>query len=94
VLASLAACGAAQPLSWATLVYCDNVSAVYLSISPVQHQHTKHVEIVLHFVCEHVVRDVRVIHVLMTSQFDNIFTKGLLSSVFSEFRSCLNIFSG
>jgi hypothetical protein len=33
-----------SPLQRATLVYCDNVSAVYLSINPVQHQRTKHVE--------------------------------------------------
>jgi hypothetical protein len=33
-----------------TLVYCDNISAVYLSTNPVQHQRTKHVEIDLHFV--------------------------------------------
>ncbi|GKD67847.1 ribonuclease H-like domain-containing protein [Tanacetum coccineum] len=38
------------PLSSATLVYCDNVRAVYLSSNPVQHQRTKHVEIDLHFV--------------------------------------------
>ncbi|GJT22907.1 ribonuclease H-like domain-containing protein [Tanacetum coccineum] len=36
--------------STATLVYCDNVSAVYLSSNPVQHQHTKHIEIDIHFV--------------------------------------------
>nr|GEX14221.1 ribonuclease H-like domain-containing protein [Tanacetum cinerariifolium] len=30
------------PLSTATLIYCDNVSAVYLSTNPVQHQRTKH----------------------------------------------------
>jgi hypothetical protein len=34
-----------NPLSWATLVYCDNVSAIYLSTNLVLHQHTKHVEI-------------------------------------------------
>nr|GEZ01050.1 ribonuclease H-like domain-containing protein [Tanacetum cinerariifolium] len=33
------------PLSSATLVYCDNVSAVYLSSNLVQHQRTKHIEI-------------------------------------------------
>ncbi|GKA56349.1 ribonuclease H-like domain-containing protein [Tanacetum coccineum] len=47
------------PLHTATLVYCDNVSAVYLSTNPVQHQH--------------------------------IFTKGLLSALFLEFRSSLNV---
>ncbi|GJQ88865.1 ribonuclease H-like domain-containing protein [Tanacetum coccineum] len=31
------------PLSFATLVYCDNVSAVYLSSNPVQHQRMKHI---------------------------------------------------
>jgi hypothetical protein len=39
-------------LQRARLVYCDNVSAVYLSTNPVQHQRTKHVEIDLHFVRE------------------------------------------
>nr|GEV35643.1 ribonuclease H-like domain-containing protein [Tanacetum cinerariifolium] len=39
-----------SPLSTATLVYCDNVSAVYLSANPVQHQRTKHIEIDIHFV--------------------------------------------
>nr|GEZ48437.1 ribonuclease H-like domain-containing protein [Tanacetum cinerariifolium] len=38
------------PLSLATLVYCDNVSAVYLSSNQVQHQRTKHIEIDIHFV--------------------------------------------
>jgi hypothetical protein len=33
------------PLTKSTLVYCDNVSAVYLSTNPIQHQRTKHVEI-------------------------------------------------
>jgi hypothetical protein len=84
-----------NPLSRATLVYCDNVSAVYLSTNLVQHQRTKHVEIDLHFVRERVaVRNVHVLHVSMTSQFADIFTKGLPSSVFSEFQSSLNICSG
>ncbi|GJS33973.1 putative RNA-directed DNA polymerase [Tanacetum coccineum] len=39
-----------SPLLTATLVYCDNVSAVYMSANPVQHQRTKHIEIDIHFV--------------------------------------------
>ncbi|GJW17557.1 ribonuclease H-like domain-containing protein, partial [Tanacetum coccineum] len=39
-----------SPLSTATLVYCDNVSAIYMSVNPVQHQRTKHIEIDIHFV--------------------------------------------
>jgi hypothetical protein len=39
------------PPSHCTLVYYDNIStAMYLSTNPVQHQHTKHVKIDLHFV--------------------------------------------
>jgi hypothetical protein len=84
-----------RPLARSTLVYCDNVSAVYLSTNPVQHQRTKHVEIDLHFVRDRVaIGDVRVLHVPTTSQFADIFTKGLPSSTFSEFRSSLNVSSG
>jgi hypothetical protein len=83
------------PPSRCTLVYCDNISTVYLSTNPVQHQHIKHVEIHLHFVREKVViGQVRVIHVPTTSQFADIFTNGLPFSVFNEFRSSLNICSG
>jgi hypothetical protein len=64
------------PLSKSTIVYCDNVSAVYLSTNLVQHQCTKHVEIDLHFIRERVaIDDVRVLHVPTTSQFADIFTK-------------------
>ncbi|GKE92572.1 ribonuclease H-like domain-containing protein, partial [Tanacetum coccineum] len=52
------------PLTTATLVYCDNVSVVYLSINPVQHQRTKHIEIDIHFVRYYVASgQVYVLHV-------------------------------
>nr|GEZ94751.1 ribonuclease H-like domain-containing protein [Tanacetum cinerariifolium] len=38
------------PLSYAIIVYCDNVNVVYLSSNLVQHQRTKHIEIDIHFV--------------------------------------------
>lgn len=80
------------PPSRATVVYCDNVSAMYLSSNPVQHQRTKHVEIDLHFVRDRVnLGEARVLHVPTTSQFADIFTKGLPSAVFTEFRSSLNV---
>jgi len=80
------------PPRHASLVYCDNINAVYVSSNPVQHQRTKHIEIDLHFVRERVaIGDVRVMHVPTSSQYADIFTKGLPSSVFSEFRSSLNV---
>nr|CAB3497375.1 unnamed protein product [Digitaria exilis] len=84
-----------SPLLKSTLVYCDNGGALYLSTNPVQHQRTKHVEIDLHFVRDRVaVGHVRVLHVPTTSQFADIFTKGLPSSTFLEFRSIRAEFSG
>jgi hypothetical protein len=36
----------------ASIIFCDNVSAVYLSDNPVHHKRTKHVELDIHFVRE------------------------------------------
>ncbi|KAJ9557448.1 hypothetical protein OSB04_012062, partial [Centaurea solstitialis] len=80
------------PLSRATVVFCDNVSAMYLANNPVQHQRTKHVEIDLHFVRERVaLGHVRVLHVPSSHQFADIFTKGLPTQLFLDFRSSLSI---
>jgi hypothetical protein len=50
------------------------------------------VEIDLHFVRDHVaLGEVRVLHVPITSQYADIFTKGLPTSVFVEFRNSLNV---
>ena len=63
-------------LTHATLVYCDNISAIYLSTNPVNHQRTKHVEIDLHFIRERVALGaVRVLHVPMSLHYADIFTK-------------------
>ncbi|GJS00738.1 DNA-directed DNA polymerase [Tanacetum coccineum] len=79
-------------LSFATLVYCDYVNAVYLSCNLVQHQRTKHIEIDIHFISDLVAADqVRVLHVPSLYQFVDIFTKGLSSALFEEFRSSLSV---
>ncbi|GJU87758.1 ribonuclease H-like domain-containing protein [Tanacetum coccineum] len=76
----------------ATLVYCDNVSAVYMSANPVQHQRTKHIEIDIHFVRDMVTAgQVRVLHVPSRFQYADIFTKRLPSALFEEFRSSLSV---
>ncbi|XP_076906863.1 uncharacterized protein LOC143563131 [Bidens hawaiensis] len=81
-----------HPLPRATLVYCDNVSAIYLSGNPVQHQRTKHIELDIHFVRELVQRGhIRVLHVPSRHQIADIFTKGLPRVLFDDFRSSLNI---
>ncbi|GJX45875.1 ribonuclease H-like domain-containing protein [Tanacetum coccineum] len=80
------------PLSTATLVYCDNVSVVYMSANLVQHQWTKHIEIDIHFVRDMVTAGaVRVLHVPSRFQYADIFTKDLPYALFEEFHSSLSV---
>ncbi|GJV66200.1 ribonuclease H-like domain-containing protein [Tanacetum coccineum] len=73
-------------------VYCDNVSAVYTSTSPVQHQRKKHIEIDIHFVRAFVASgQVHVLYVPSRFQYADIFTKGQPTALFIEFRSSLNV---
>ncbi|XP_051218796.1 uncharacterized protein [Lolium perenne] len=65
---------------------------VYLSANPVQHRRTKHIELDIHFVREKVaIGAVCVLHVPSSSQYADIFTKGLPTALFQEFRSSLHV---
>jgi hypothetical protein len=76
----------------ATLVFCDNVSTVYMAKNPVHHKRTKHIELDIHFVREKVaIGEVRVAHIPTTQQLADIFTKGLPTSLFKDFRRSLCI---
>jgi len=78
------------PLKVATVVYCDNISAVYMTANPVHHRLTKHIEIDIYFVREKVaLGEVRVLHVPSQYQFADIMTKGLPVQLFQDFRSSL-----
>jgi hypothetical protein len=80
------------PVQKSTVVYCDNVSAIYLSGNPINHQRTKHIEIDIHFVREKVaIGQVQVRHVPSRYQYADIFTKGLPKVFFDDFRSNLSI---
>ncbi|GJU74631.1 ribonuclease H-like domain-containing protein [Tanacetum coccineum] len=80
------------PLLSTTLVYCDNVSAIYMTTNPVQHQRTKHIEIDIYFVHDMVARgQIRVLHLPSHYQYADIFTKGLSSALFEEFRTSLSV---
>jgi hypothetical protein len=77
-------------LNKATVVFCDNVSAVYMSSNPVHHKRTKHIELDIHFVRERVqLGQLRVLHVPTGEQFADVMTKGLPTKSFEHFRSSL-----
>jgi hypothetical protein len=73
-----------------TVAFYDNVSAVYMSPNPLHHRRTKHIEIGIHFVREHVaLGELHVHHVPTAQQFMNVMTKGLSSSTLTSFWSSL-----
>jgi histone deacetylase 1/2 len=74
----------------ATVVYCDNISYVYMAANPVHHRRTKHIELDIHSVREKVaLGQLRVLHVPTTQQFADVMTKGIPTPAFQEFRSSL-----
>jgi hypothetical protein len=57
-----------------------------MSVNPVHHPHTKHVELDIHFVRERVaLGEFRVLHVPTRQQFSYVMTKGLPKDIFQEF---------
>jgi hypothetical protein len=57
-----------------------------------QHRSTKHIEIGIHFVREkEAVGVVRFLHVSSSSEFADIFHKGLHTALFQEFRTSLHV---
>jgi histone deacetylase 1/2 len=72
-----------HPVHKATLAFCDNISAVYMSSNPIHHKRTKHIEPDIHFVRERVqAGELRVLHVPTGEQYADVLTKGLPTSSF------------
>jgi hypothetical protein len=72
----------------ATLVFCDNVSTVYMAKNPVHHKRTKHIELDIHIVWEKVaIGEVRIAHIPTTQQLADIFTKVLPTSFVQGFQT-------
>ncbi|KAL5577180.1 hypothetical protein UlMin_018879 [Ulmus minor] len=73
------------------MVYCDNLSATYLTANPILHARTKHVEVDHHFIREKVQENILgVEHVPAEEQIADIFTKPLSSQLFTSFKIKLN----
>jgi hypothetical protein len=70
---------------------CDNESAIRIAENPVEHSHTKHIDIRHHFLRDHQQKgDIEVFHVSTENQLADIFTKPLDEKTFCRLRSELN----
>jgi hypothetical protein len=71
---------------------CDNQSAIRLADNPVEHSHTKHIDIQHHFLRDHQQRgDIDVCHISTENQLADIFTKPLDGKSFCMLHSELNV---
>ena len=72
-------------------LYCDNISATYMSANPIHHDHNKHIPVDYHSVRERVAgADLIVCYIPPSLQIADIFTKGLSSKQFLFLKSNLS----
>jgi len=68
------------------IIWCDNLSVTYLSVNPIFHARTKHVEVDYHFFCDCVAKKEIQIHFFPSrDQLGDIFTKPLPVASFIAF---------
>ena len=74
------------------VLQCDNKSAEALASNPKYHSRTKHIELDLHFIREHIAKkEHQVSHVPSHEQVADILTKPLAYDQFNYLRSKLNV---
>ena len=73
-------------------IWCDNLSATYLSTNPIFHARTKHVEVDYHFICDPVVKkEIQICFIPSQDQLAYVFTKPLPVASFTAFRFKLRV---
>ena len=76
------------------IVWCDNLSATYLTTTPIFHSRSKHLEIDFHFVRDKVQqKELQVRYLSIHDQLADILTKPLSKSKFFHFRDKLTVLS-
>ena len=82
-----------MPLSEPPQLFCDNATVIYMSVNPMFHVHSKHIELDYHFVQETVTMGTLVTHHVFTHfQLADIFIKFLLKDVFTMFLDKLDVY--
>ncbi|GJZ14500.1 retrovirus-related pol polyprotein from transposon TNT 1-94, partial [Tanacetum coccineum] len=67
------------------LIFCDNTSAIAISNNPVLHSRIKHIDIIYHFIKDHILKGDIELHFILTQyQLADIFTKSLDEPTFKR----------
>eukprot|EP00253_Pinus_taeda_P020500 PITA_20500 len=75
-----------------TTLWCDNQSAIQLCKDPVQHQHSKHIELHMHFIRKLIHDHVLEVQYCSTDdQVADIFTKALTEAKFTKLRFMVGV---
>lgn len=78
----------------ATVIFCDNQSAIAMAKNPVFHGRTKHIKIKFHFIREaEKEEEVKLIHCDSEVQVADLLTKGLPKIRFETLRRSLGVSS-
>jgi histone deacetylase 1/2 len=84
--------GLGRPQAQPPVLWCDNIGATYLSLNPVFHARTKHIEVDFHFVRERVARkQLQIRFISSKDQVADIFTKPLPLPLYVHCRHNLNL---
>jgi hypothetical protein len=75
-----------------TLFYSDNQPAIRLVCNPKHHQHTKHIDVLYHVICENQAnRNIKITYILTQHKLADIFTKALPPSRFFAFHELIGV---
>ena len=76
------------------IIKCDNTSTINLSKNPIQHSRSKYIEIIYHFIREHVANeDINLEYINTKNQLVDIFIKPLREDRFCLLRRELGVFA-